>query len=171
MSDRNGGEKKRAGGKRTPDGGSAENGKKKADTGEMTVEATVANVPAVTRFADERLGALGCPAKARMQIDVAIDELFGNIAKYAYSPDTGPATVRVGVESDPLAVAITFIDRGRPFDPLAAADPDITLSAEEREIGGLGLFLVRKTMDDVSYEYRDGQNILKIKKNMEDEAK
>ena len=131
---------------------------------EMTIEATVENIPVVTDFVNEHLEALDCPIKAQTQIDIAIDELFGNIAHYAYSPETGPATVLVDVEDDPLSVIITFIDNGTPFDPLAKEDPDITLSAEERKIGGLGVFLVKQTMDDVSYEYKDGHNILRIKK-------
>lgn len=133
---------------------------------ELTVEATVANIEAVTAFVNEHLDAYDCPMKVQIQIDVAIDELFGNIAQYAYDPETGPATVRVEVEEDPLAVIITFIDNGKPFDPLSGTDPDITLSAEERKIGGLGVFLVKNTMDDVKYEYKDGQNILCIRKAM-----
>ena len=137
------------------------------EPGELTVEATVENIPAVTAFVDERLEALDCPPKAQMQIDVAIDELFGNIAHYAYEHGTGPATVRVDVEQQPLAARITFIDHGKPYDPLAKEDPDVTLSAEERQIGGLGIFMVKKTMDDVKYEYRDGQNILTVKKRLD----
>ncbi|MBR5381289.1 MAG: ATP-binding protein [Oscillospiraceae bacterium] len=133
---------------------------------EMTVEATVENIAAVTDFVNEELERLDCPLKAQTQIDIAIDELFGNIAHYAYDPLTGPATVRVEVEEDPLAVVITFIDHGKPYDPLAQEDPDTTLSAENRQIGGLGIFLVKKTMDDISYEYREGQNILRIKKSL-----
>ncbi len=133
---------------------------------EMTIEATVDNIEVVTEFVNEELEAFGCPFKAQTQIDIAIDELFGNIALYAYDPETGPATVRVEVVEDPLAVIITFIDNGKPYDPLAAEDPDITLPVEERPIGGLGVFLVKKTMDDVTYEYKDGQNILRIRKNM-----
>lgn len=136
------------------------------DLKEMTLEATLENIPVVTDFVDGELDALECPIKAKLQIDVAIDELMSNIARYAYDPETGPATVRVEVEEDPMRVVITFIDNGKPYDPLAGEEPDITLSAEEREIGGLGVFLVKKTMDDVSYEYKDGQNILKIKKNI-----
>jgi len=104
--------------------------------------------------------------KAQMQIDIAIDELFSNIAYYAYNPDVGPATVRVEVVEDPMAVVITFIDNGVPYDPLAREDPDTTLSAEERDLGGLGIYMVKKSMDEVTYEYKDGQNILKIKKNI-----
>ena len=133
---------------------------------ELTVEAKIENIEAVTDFVNEQLEALDCPMKAQMQIDIAIDELFGNIAHYAYNPEIGKATVRVEVIEDPLAVVITFIDKGVPYDPLAKADPDITLSAEEREIGGLGIFMVKKSMDDITYEYKSGQNILTIKKNL-----
>ncbi|MBQ4506833.1 MAG: SpoIIE family protein phosphatase [Firmicutes bacterium] len=133
---------------------------------ELNIEAIIENVPAVTAFVDGELEAMDCPLKAQMQIDVAIDELFSNIAMYAYDPETGPATVRVEVEEDPMAVIITFIDHGKPYDPLAAADPDVTLAPEDRPMGGLGVFLVKKTMDDVSYEYVNGQNILRIKKKV-----
>ena len=134
---------------------------------ELTVEAKIENIEAVTDFVNEQLEALDCPMKAQMQIDIAIDELFGNIAHYAYNPEIGKATVRVEVIEDPLAVVITFIDNGVPYDPLAKADPDTTLSAEEREIGGLGIYMVKKSMDDITYEYKDGQNILAIKKNLQ----
>ena len=133
---------------------------------ELTVEAKTTNIEAVTDFVNEQLEALDCPMKAQTQIDIAIDELFGNIAHYAYNPEIGKATVRVEVIEDPLAVVITFIDKGVPYDPLAKADPDTTLSAEEREIGGLGIYMVKKSMDDITYEYKDGQNILKIKKKL-----
>lgn len=133
---------------------------------ELTIDATIDNVAVVTAFVDEQLEQLDCPMKTQCQVDIAIDELFGNIANYAYNPEIGAATVRVEVTENPLAVVITFIDNGVPYDPLAKADPDVTLSAEEREIGGLGIYMVKKTMDDVSYEYRDGKNILRIKKNI-----
>ena len=134
---------------------------------ELTVAATVENIETVTNFVNEQLEALDCPMKAQMQIDIAIDELFSNIAHYAYNPEIGKATVRVEVIEDPLAVTITFIDNGVPYDPLAKADPDTTLSAEEREMGGLGIYMVKKSMDDITYEYKDGQNILAIKKNLQ----
>ena len=138
---------------------------------ELTVVATVENIETVTDFVNEQLEALDCPMKAQMQIDIAIDELFGNIAHYAYNPEIGKATVRVEVIEDPLAVTITFIDNGVPYDPLAKADPDTTLSAEEREIGGLGIYMVKKSMDDITYEYKDGQNILAIKKNLQSKSR
>jgi anti-sigma regulatory factor (Ser/Thr protein kinase) len=133
---------------------------------ELTVVATVENIEVVTEFVNEQLEALDCPMKAQIQIDIAIDELFSNIAHYAYKPAVGNATVRVEVSEDPLAVVITFIDNGIPYDPLAKEDPDITLSAEERKIGGLGIYMVKKSMDDITYEYKDGQNILAIKKEL-----
>lgn len=133
---------------------------------ELTIDAAIENIEKVTDFINDELEALNCPMKAQMQIDVAIDELFGNIARYAYNPETGRATVRFEIEKDPLSVIITFIDNGKPFDPLQNADPDVTLSAEERSIGGLGIFLVKKTMDMIKYKYSDGQNILMIKKKL-----
>lgn len=133
---------------------------------ELTTEATIENIEKVTDFVNEQLEAVDCPMKAQMQIDIAIDELFGNIANYAYHPEVGSATVRVDVTKSPLAVIITFIDNGVPYDPLAKDDPDTTLSADERQIGGLGIFMVKKSMDQISYEYKDGQNILRIKKNL-----
>lgn len=131
---------------------------------EFKGDATVENIEKVTDFVDEALEGLGCPLKVQIQINVAIDEIFGNIAHYAYNPEVGPATVQVEITEDPMAVIVTFIDNGIPYDPLSKEDPDVTLSADEREVGGLGIYLVKKTMDDVSYEYKNGQNILKIKK-------
>lgn len=115
-------------------------------------------------LADGVLEELGCPAKAKAQLDVAIDELFSNIARYAYAPGEGRATVRVEAFENPRAVELTFIDSGVPYDPLAREDPNTRLPIEKREAGGLGVFIVKKTMDAVSYEYADGQNILRIRK-------
>lgn len=133
---------------------------------ELTIAATVENIETVTEFVNEQLESLGCPMKAQTQIDIAIDELFGNIAHYAYNPDVGSATVRVEVTEEPLCVIITFIDGGVPYDPLVSEDPDITLSAEERQLGGLGIYMVKKSMDEITYEYKDGKNILSIKKKL-----
>ena len=133
---------------------------------ELTVDATIENIEKVTDFVNEELEKLDCSPKAQIQIDVAIDELFGNIAHYAYNPNVGTATIRMEVVQDPMAVVLTFIDHGIPYDPLAKEDPDIKLSAEERKIGGLGIYMVKKSMDEITYEYKDGQNILRIKKNI-----
>lgn len=133
---------------------------------ELTIDAKVENIEKVTAFVDEQMESLRCPVKAQMQIDIAIDELFGNIAHYAYHPEIGPVTVRVEIQETPPSVVITFIDNGVPYDPLAKEDPDISLSAKERQLGGLGIYMVKKSMDDITYEYKDGQNILRIKKNI-----
>ena len=133
---------------------------------ELTLEAKVENLDEVLEFVDKELEAHDCSMKIQTQLDVAVEELFVNIAHYAYKPETGSATVRLEILENPLSIVITFIDNGKPYDPLAREDPDVTLSAEERQIGGLGIYLVKKTMDDVKYEYKDGKNILTIKKNL-----
>lgn len=133
---------------------------------ELTVAARVENIETVTDFVNEQLEALDFPMKARMQINIAIDEIFSNIAHYAYAPQTGDATVRVETVQDPAGIVITFIDQGVPYDPLSAAEPDITLSAEERSIGGLGIFMVKKSMDELAYRRENGSNIFSIRKNL-----
>ncbi|MCM1056607.1 MAG: ATP-binding protein [Firmicutes bacterium] len=133
---------------------------------ELTVDATLESIPVITAFVDEQLKQLDCPVKAQAQIDIAIDELFSNIVHYAYHPGVGPATVRVEVLEEPLSVVITFIDQGVPYDPLAKADPDVTLSARDRDPGGLGIYIVKKNMNEITYEYKDGKNILRIRKDL-----
>ena len=133
---------------------------------ELELEALTDNLSKVQAFVDEQLEEAGCPIKIQMQIDIAVEERFINIAHYAYSTETGKATVRIEILPDPPSVDITFIDKGIPYDPLAKSDPDVTLSAEERKIGGLGIFMVKKSMDDVKYQYLDGHNILTLKKGL-----
>ena len=128
-------------------------------------EARVEKLDEVLAFLDGTLEGMDCPMKTQIQLDVAVEELYVNIASYAYAPETGPATLRIAPEDG--GVAITFIDHGMPYDPLAKPDPDVTLSAEERQIGGLGIYMVKKSMDSVIYEYRDGKNILTIKKKFD----
>lgn len=133
---------------------------------ELTIAATVENIETVTEFVNEQLEALDCPMKAQMQIDIAIDELFSNIAHYAYSPETGEAMVRFEVVQAPRSVVLTFIDKGVPYNPLSNTDPDTGLSAEERDAGGLGIYIVKKSMDEIAYAYEDGKNILSIRKRI-----
>ena len=132
----------------------------------ITVEAKIENVDKVTEFVNEVLEEKECPLKVQMQLDVAIDEIFGNIAYYAYGKGRGNATIQIEMEDNPPKITLTFIDQGIPYNPLESKDPDITLDIEDREIGGLGIFLVKKTMDELSYEYDDGQNILTMKKEL-----
>ena len=133
---------------------------------ELTLTAAVDKLPEVTAFIDEQLEAVECSMKAQAQIDMVIDELFSNIAYYAYAPNTGDATVRFDFDEPTRTAVITFIDSGVPYNPLEKEDPDIKLSAQEREVGGLGIFLVKKTMDEIRYERRDGFNILSIYKKI-----
>ena len=134
---------------------------------ELTLEAKVANLQQVLDFVDENLKSMRCPMKILMQIDVAVEEIFVNVASYAYAPNTGSVTIRMDLQENPRSVVITFIDSGVPYNPLAKEDPDVSLSAEERSIGGLGIFMVKKTMDKMEYEYTDKQNILKMYKIIE----
>jgi len=129
-------------------------------------EAKIADIPAVTEFVEAELEKLGCPMKAVMQIDIAIDELYSNIANYAYKGiENKGATVEVGRTEDGRGVEITFTDNGIPYNPVKYEDPDTTLSADERPIGGLGIYMVKQSMDDMRYEYHDGRNMLTIRKD------
>lgn len=134
---------------------------------EITVDATIDNVKTITDFVDERLEEMNCPVKAQMQIDIVIDELCSNVARYAYSDRTGKVTVSVDTVDKPMKVWLTFTDEGVPYNPLAKEDPDITLSAEERKLGGLGIYMVKKMMDEFHYEYKDGKNIVTVCKVIE----
>ena len=131
---------------------------------ELSLQATLENTAVVTQWLEEHLENMDCPLKAQMQLEIAVDELFSNIARYAYGDKTGSATICVDAQEDPRAAILRFVDSGIPYDPLAKADPDVTLSAEEREIGGLGIYMVKKSMDEMAYCYENGQNILTIKK-------
>ena len=134
---------------------------------ELVIEADRSNMPQVQAFIDEQLEEIDCPLMTQTVINIAVEELFVNIVSYAYDSGIGMAVVQVTVHEDPLSVEITFIDNGRQYDPLAKADPDTTISsAKQRKKGGLGIFMVKKSMDNVNYEYKDGKNILTIKKNL-----
>ena len=131
-----------------------------------TLDATIENVEKVTELIDAELEAAGASMKAEMQINIVIDEIFSNIAKYAYSVDRGEATVTLEITEDPLKAKIQFMDSGIPYDPLSEPDPDITAKIDDRPVGGLGILIVKKTMDDVFYEYKDGQNTLTVVKTL-----
>ncbi len=134
---------------------------------ELQIEAITDNLPQVLAFVEEKMEAINCPPDVMVQLDIAVEEIYVNIAHYAYHPGKGPATIRVEVIEDPLSVELTFIDQGVPYDPLAKEDPDITLDLDDREIGGLGIFMVKESMDKVEYEYKDGRNILRIGKTIQ----
>ena len=130
----------------------------------ITVEATTDNLQDVIDFATAQLEEHDCSMKVVMQMELVIEEIFVNVSSYAYHPDTGDVTICVDFAENPSAVEMTFIDGGKPYNPLEKEDPDTTLDIDEREIGGLGIFLVKKNVDDIAYEYADGKNILRVKK-------
>ena len=132
----------------------------------LTVTAVVENLDEVIGFVNKRLEKYGCDNRTLMQIRLAVEEIFVNISSYAYDPSVGPAEVSCEVLEDPLRVVIQFLDGGKPFDPLAKEDADTSEEALMGRVGGLGILLVKETMDDVSYEYRDGKNVLTILKNL-----
>ena len=114
---------------------------------------------------DERLESAGCSPRAMMQIAVAVEEIFINIASYAYEEEgSGEVRVTLNITPKPRMARITFEDRGVPFDPLKQQTPDMTLPAKERSAGGLGIHLAKEHTDEMSYEYRDGKNILTLVK-------
>lgn len=131
---------------------------------ELRVEAKVNNLDQVLKFVEQQLEEHDCPMKVLMQMDVAVEEIFVNIAHYAYSPHVGMAQILMDVQPNPRQVQVTFIDSGMPFNPLARENPDVSLPASERQIGGLGIFMVKKSMDGMEYAYRDGKNVLKLMK-------
>lgn len=130
----------------------------------ITVEAVVENLQQVIDFATEHLEERECPMKTSMQMELVIEEIFVNICHYAYNPKVGPATFCMEFEDKPAAVLMTFIDSGIPYNPLEKTDPDTTLDVDEREIGGLGIFLVKKNVDEIAYTYEAGKNILTMKR-------
>ena len=132
-------------------------------------EAADENLEAVNDFIHEQIKPFSCQSQTLFQIDLAVEEIYVNIAHYAYSPDKGTVQIDCSVEktSDaPAKLTVSFTDRGKAFNPLAKPNPDITLSVEEREIGGLGIFLTKKYMDSVLYERKDNQNILTFTKTI-----
>ncbi|MBQ1893843.1 MAG: ATP-binding protein [Clostridia bacterium] len=133
---------------------------------ELIIPAERKNLDEVLSFIDEHIGLLAPSERARMQLAVAAEEIFVNIADYAYTPFKGDAKVRITASEEERAVTVAFEDGGMPYDPLKRQDPDISLPAEERTPGGLGIFLAKKLTDELSYEYREGKNILKFKKNL-----
>lgn len=120
----------------------------------------------VLGFVEQTLESFECPMKTQMALCVAIEEVFVNVAHYAYPDSEGDMTLDIGFAEESRTVTFRMADKGIPFDPLKKSDPDITLSAEDREIGGLGIFITKKTMDSLSYAYENGENILTMIKKI-----
>ena len=138
------------------------------DMDELEVEADSKHLDTVLKFIDEHLGSVGCPDETRTSIDIAVEEVFVNIAHYAYRDmPQGKAWIKIGFDKDPLVMFLRFIDTGRPFDPVAKPDPDVTQNAEDRKIGGLGIYMVKKSMDSMDYERLGSRNVLTITKRLD----
>lgn len=133
---------------------------------EIVISAEKENLDKVLSFVDSILEKCECPMSTQMSIDIAVEEIFVNIASYAYNPEVGSASIRCAVEGDPPRVVIEFRDGGVPYDPLAKADPDINAPIEERGIGGLGIYMVKNSMDSVNYRHENGNNIFTIEKKL-----
>ena len=138
----------------------------KSDSNSLIIPADVKRLSEVLSFLEHRLEETGCSPVALTQICIAAEEIYVNIASYAYTLGTGPVMIEAEITDEPHRAVITFTDGGIPFNPLQKEDPDVTLSAEERKIGGLGIYMTKKSMDNVRYEYRDGKNILTLVKNI-----
>ncbi len=133
---------------------------------QLEIEAVADKSRSAILFVDEQIEAVGCSMKAQLQIELAVEEIFVNISNYAYPSGTGTMLITTEISGEPPVAEITFIDHGIPYDPLSRDDPDVKLPPSERELGGLGIFLTKKNMDSVSYEYRDGCNILVMRKQL-----
>lgn len=132
----------------------------------LTIPAERDRLDQVQAFIDQNLAGVEYSPEAQIQLQIAVEELFVNIASYAYAPGHGDAVIGCRVEEDPPSITVQLRDWGKPFDPLAKKDADVTLSAEDRDIGGLGIYMVKNSMDAVDYKRENGQNVLTIRKNL-----
>lgn len=132
----------------------------------LTLPATLESIEIATDFLNEILEGADCSLRDQTKLDIALDELMSNVARYAYAPGTGDITLSAEILEEPKRIVLTLTDSGVPYDPLKKDDPDVSLSADERGIGGLGIFIVKQSMDDMTYAYLDGQNVVTIIKNL-----
>jgi len=135
------------------------------ETTTLKNNATLEELQSILDMNEELLMSHGASMKNTMTINIALEEMYVNICHYAYEGlENKGATINISFDGD--VVIYELIDEGIPFDPIAKTDPDITASAEERDIGGLGIFMVKKSMDECAYERKDGKNIFVMKKNI-----
>lgn len=133
---------------------------------ELKLSACDENLAEVLEQTELMLTVIGCDETTKMQIMVAAEEIFVNISHYAYDGKPGEVVITMEIVQEPLRFRMSFCDGGIPYNPLEHEDPDITLSAEERAVGGLGIYIVRQTMDELRYEYCDGRNELTLEKKL-----
>lgn len=132
---------------------------------EKSFQAMGKNLDSIMEFVQDNLDKCGCPPREQQQICMAVEELFVNIVNYAYPNDIGLAVIKVEEIND-RELEIVLRDNGKPFDPLRREDPDVTLDPDKRRIGGLGIYLVKKTMDEVTYHFENDQNVLTLRKKI-----
>ena len=132
----------------------------------QTFPAKTEALPDVLGFVDQMLDRFDCPMKMQMAVCVAIEEVFVNVAHYAYPEGQGDMRLGIGFDAQSRTITFCMRDSGVPFDPLQKPDPDITLSAQDRQVGGLGIFITKKTMDSVTYAYENNENVLTMIKKL-----
>ena len=133
---------------------------------QLDVLAVRDNLPRVLSFVEEQLADYGCGMKTSYEINLAVEEIYVNIASYAYDKDPGSAVIVADILTDPLSLVLVFKDSGTPYNPLLKEDPDTGIPLKERKAGGLGIYMVKKLVDDISYVYQDGMNILTSTKQL-----
>ena len=131
----------------------------------LTLPNDVQEVPQLAAFIEEVCESNGVDMMTTMQMNLALEEAVVNVMNYAY-PEGTKGYVDISVQTDSSGLTFVISDSGKPFDPTTREEVDTSLPAEQREIGGLGIFLVRKMMDDIKYEYKDGHNILTLRKKL-----
>lgn len=132
----------------------------------ITLPAKIENLPTVLNFIHNQLNGLDILENILFELELAIEEVYVNIARYAYGEGEGEVTITSCIGGNPLQIIIEFRDSGIPFDPLKNEDPDFSLKTEEKEIGGLGIHLIKKNVDYIGYEFHNGENVLTLKKSL-----
>jgi anti-sigma regulatory factor (Ser/Thr protein kinase) len=133
---------------------------------ELQIDAVGDNAALAIDFVTSCMESLSHQERSEVEMSIAVDEIFSNVAYYAYGENVGVVTIAVDINEDERAVSVAFIDEGLAYDPLGATDPDILLSDDERTVGGYGIFLVKKIMDEVTYRRAGNKNILTVTKHV-----
>ena len=132
----------------------------------FTLKALPDNYSAAQEQVQDFLSPYGCKMRTLLELDMIVEEIFINIASYAYGEKEGLASIDLSINDSADMLTMTFRDSGIPYDPLKKESPDITSGAMDRAVGGLGIFLVQKYADGMSYEYKGGENCLTIRKKL-----
>jgi len=130
----------------------------------ITIPAKIENLPQAIDFINQQLKPFEPISQAQLQLELAVEEVYVNIAKYAYEPGEGKVFISCEIDENPLQATVQFTDSGIPYNPIDNKAPD--MKSREKEVGGLGIFLIKKNVDDISYQYQDGKNILTIRKKL-----